>query len=108
MSGTDVSCNRCCDVFLFNHTFSYVNRKIGNVVEINTNVGNIVSTSSAQTKGLKLQQPNSYNNNNKVYRCEVNSWNPTQKAGQQQTMSTKMQQSNRLQNIKRGGRTVYY
>ena len=109
MSAKDISCNNSiCDSFLFNHTFNYASTKIKNVVELNTDVGNVVCLTTQQVKGFKLPQPNSYNNNNRNYRCEFTAWNPAQKAGQQQTMSTKMRQSKRLQNIKRGGKTVYY
>lgn len=108
MGTRDLSCNSICDSFLYNHTFKYSTAKIVNIVELNTDVGNTNCFTPEQVRGFKLKQPNSYNNNNRIYRCEVPAWNPKQKAGQQQTMSTKMQQSNRLQNIKRGGRTVYY
>lgn len=94
--------------FMYGHTYNYSLNKVSNIVEINTDVGNCVSTSAAQTRALKLPQPNSYNNNNKVYRCVVDSWNPSQKAGQQQIKSKKMQQSNKLQYVRKGGRTVYY
>ena len=108
MTTRDLSCNTICDSFLFNHTYKYSSTKLRNVVELNTNVGNCVSTSAAQTKGFKLPQPNTFNNINGVYRCEVQAWDPAEKAGQQQTMSTKMQQANRLTYIKKGGRYVYY
>ena len=107
---------RNCSAFLFNHTFNYSRNKIGNVVETNTSIGKCVSSSSAQTRGFKLPQPNSYNNNNRNYRCEMPAWNVAQKqgtgvgpngqalpkdkqlifGGQQQNMSKKMQISRAL------------
>ena len=70
MSAKDISCNNSiCDSFLFNHTFNYASTKIKNVVELNTDVGNVVCLTTQQVKGFKLPQPNSYNNNNRNYRC---------------------------------------
>lgn len=97
MGTRDLSCNSICDSFLYNHTFEYSTAKIANIVEINTDVGNTNCFTPEQVRGFKLKQPNSYNNNNRVYRCEVAAWNPADVAGQQQNSSTKMRQSKAIQ-----------
>lgn len=89
------------------HTFKYSSGKVCNVVQDNSNVIDFKNAPAVRTNACRMPQPQSKNNINANYRCDMPAWDPAQKRNQQQTQSNKMRQSERLRNS-RSGRTVYY
>ena len=98
----------CDGNFLTNHTFKYAKNNLCNVVQNNSNVVDFKNAPAIRSKACKIPA-NDKEKNNKVYRCQVLSYNKQKDVmGQLQNSSVKMRRSKLLNTTRGVGRTTVY